>query len=444
MGFSTNTFLFIFLLGTLAVYIPTALFLPRLKVPVLLAASLIFYSWADVTALPVLLVMTLINYGCGILIERYRAAGQSRYETLFLAVGIVLDLAILIFFKYARFILGISFMSLSGIAYLVDVYREKVKAQRSIITFALFISFFVKIVEGPIVRYSDVTRQMNRPEFSAARFTEGIRRFSVGLAKKVLLADQIGVVAHDILGTTNNSPILAWLGIISYTIQLYLDFSGYTDMAIGLGKMFGIDFKENFNNPYISQSITEFWRRWHMSLSKWLRDYFYIPIGGSRSGNTYVNLFLTFLLAGFWHGATLNYIVWGAWNGIILCIERYLKKHSKIVLPELVRHAITLLLIMIGWVFFYFEDFSQALAFLPTLIGLGSTWNSGFTLRWYLSQRMVLTLLAGIICCTPTLDRIEEKMRENRIWDLAYLALLGVSIMIVMSSTFQTFLYIRY
>ena len=215
-------------------------------------------------------------------------------------------------------------------------------------------------------------------------------------------------------------------------------------MAIGLGKMFGIDFKENFNNPYISQSITEFWRRWHMSLSKWLRDYFYIPIGGSRSGNTYVNLFLTFLLAGFWHGATLNYIVWGAWNGIILCIERYLKKHSKIVLPELVRHAITLLLIMIGWVFFYFEDFNQALAFLPTLIGLGSTWNSGFTLRWYLSQRMVLTLLAGIICCTPTLDRIEEKMRENRIWDLAYLGLLGVSIMIVMSSTFQTFLYIRY
>ena len=168
MGFSTNTFLFIFLLGTLAVYIPAALFLPRLKVPVLLAASLIFYSWADVTALPVLLAMILINYGCGILMEKYRAAGQSRYETLFLAVGIVLDLAILIFFKYARFILGISFMSLSGIAYLVDVFREKVKAQRNIITFALFMSFFVKIVEGPIIRYSDVTRQMNRPEFSTA------------------------------------------------------------------------------------------------------------------------------------------------------------------------------------------------------------------------------------------------------------------------------------
>ena len=208
--------------------------------------------------------------------------------------------------------------------------------------------------------------------------------------------------------------------------------------------MFGIDFKENFNNPYISMSLTEFWHRWHMSLSKWLRDYFYIPIGGSRSGNTYINLFLTFLLAGFWHGATLNYIIWGAWNGVILCVERYLKRNSRIILPDLVGHMITLFLIMIGWVFFYFENFNDALVFLPSLFGLGSTWNSGFTLRWYLSQRMVLTLIAGIVCCTPTLDRIEEKMRENRIWDLAYLGLLAVSILVVMSSTFQTFLYIRY
>ncbi len=443
MGFSTNTFLFIFLLGTLIVYIPVRLLIPKLSTVVLLAASLIFYSWADVSALPVLGVIILVNYAAGIAIGNVRKEKRT-LAGIILAAVIVFNVALLIYFKYAKFILGISFMSLSAISYQVDVFRNKVKAQVNPLTFALYLSFFVKIVEGPISRYADIEEQLKLPAFSSERFAEGIRRFSVGLGKKVLLADQVGVIAHDILSLTNTSTALSWLGIISFTLQLYLDFSGYTDMAIGLGKMFGFDFKENFNNPYTADSLTDFWRRWHISLSSWLRDYVYIPIGGSRSGITYVNLFITFLIAGFWHGATWNYIVWGAWNGLILCIERFGKKHTSIRFPNFLRHVITLLVIVIGWVFFYFEDLGAGMAFLPTLIGLGTTGNSGFTLRWFLSERNVVVLFFSVLASTSLFDFIGEKMREKRIWDLGYLAILAVSILIVMSSTFQTFLYFKY
>ncbi len=208
--------------------------------------------------------------------------------------------------------------------------------------------------------------------------------------------------------------------------------------------MFGFDFKENFNNPYTSTSLTEFWRRWHMTLSHWLRDYIYIPIGGSRTGITYVNLMVTFLIAGFWHGATWNYIVWGAWNGLILCIERFFMKHSKIRLPEFLKHLITLFVIVIGWVFFYFEDLNAGMAFLPTLFGMGTTGVSGFTLRWFLSERNVVVLFISALACTSLFDFLGEKMREKRIWDICYLGILAVSILIVMSSTFQTFLYFKY
>ena len=444
MGFSTNTFLFIFLLGTLAIYIPVSLILPRLRVFILLVVSIVFYAWASVKALPVLAVITILNYTAGLLLDKAKKREIDIKPIIILGISIFLDVSILIFYKYTTFILGISFMSLSGISYLADIYRGKVRAQKDFLSFALYMSFFVKIVEGPIIRYSDISKQLRRPEVSIERFTEGIRRFSVGLAKKVLLADQIGVVAHDILGTTNNSPALAWLGIISYTLQLYLDFSGYTDMAIGLAKMFGFDFKENFNNPYISLSLSEFWRRWHISLSNWLRDYIYIPIGGSKSGIPYLNLFITFLIAGFWHGATWNYCLWGAWNGLILCLERWGDRHLHVEFPVIIRRIVTLLVIVIGWVFFYFEDIGQGLAFLPSLIGLNSTWNSGFTLRWYLSQRNIMILIVSVIACTPVFDKLGERFRRKRIWDLFYLALLGISILIVMSSTFQSFLYIRY
>ncbi|MDO4805002.1 MAG: MBOAT family O-acyltransferase [Lachnospiraceae bacterium] len=444
MGFSTNTFLFVFLLGTLAVYIPVSLILPRLRVTVLLIASVIFYAWASVSALPVLFLLIIINYLAGIAIDRSKKGLIDVKPVTALGISVFIDVAILIIFKYTKFILGISFMTLSGISYLADIYRGKVKAQINIIRYALYMAFFVKIIEGPIVRYSDVSDQIRKPEVSLERFTEGIRRFSVGLAKKVLLADQLGVVAHDILGTSNNSPALAWLGIISYTLQLYLDFSGYTDMAIGLAKMFGFDFKENFNNPYVSLSLSEFWRRWHISLSRWLRDYIYIPLGGSKSGMTYLNLFVTFLIAGFWHGATWNYCIWGAWNGLILCIERWGRRHVRFTFPVIVRRIVTLFVIVIGWVFFYFEDIGEGFRFLPTLFGYGSTWNSGFTLRWYLSQRIITILFISVIACTPIFDKMGERFRKNRLWDLFYLGLLAVSILIVMSSTFQSFLYIRY
>ena len=443
MGFSTNAFLFIFLVGTLGVYIPVRLLIPRLGTLVLLAASLVFYSWMDVTALPVLGIIILVNYLAGIAIGSL-GKEKKNISALIMAAVIVFNVALLIYFKYAKFILGISFMSLSAISYQVDIFRNKVKAQKNPLTFALYLSFFVKIVEGPIARYSDMEAQLKLPAFSSERFAEGIRRFSVGLGKKVLLADQIGVIAHDILSLTNTSPALSWLGIISFTMQLYLDFSGYTDMAIGLGKMFGFDFKENFNNPYTATSLTAFWRRWHMTLSHWLRDYIYIPIGGSRTGITYVNLMVTFLIAGFWHGATWNYIVWGAWNGLILCIERFFMKHSSIQLPNFLKHLLTLFVIVIGWVFFYFEDLSAGMAFLPTLFGLGTTGISGFTLRWFLSERNVVLLFISALACTSLFDFLREKMREKRIWDLCYLAILAVSILIVMSSTFQTFLYFKY
>lgn len=305
--------------------------------------------------------------------------------------------------------------------------------------------FFFRENNGKtIIRYSDVSKQIRKPSFTADRFAEGIRRFSIGLGKKVLLADQIGVVAHDILTASNNSPAIAWLGIISYTLQLYLDFSGYSDMAIGLGKMFGFDFKENFNNPYVSTSLTDFWRRWHISLSNWLRDYIYIPIGGSRSGITYVNLFVTFLIAGFWHGATWNFILWGGWHGLILCIEKFARKHSDFHFPVFFQHVFTLLFIVIGWVFFYFNTVSGGFTFLASLFGLTGNMNSGYTLAWYLSQKTIVVLIVSIVACTPAFDRLGEKMRENRWWDLGYLAILAFSLFAVMSSTFQSFLYFKY
>lgn len=444
MGFSTNTFLFIFLISLLLVYIPVALFLPKLRIAVLLIASFVFYAWASYKAIPVLIILILIDYIFGMLVDMECQRERRRRSVLLLAIPIILNVGILIYFKYAEFVLGISFMTLSGISYLVDIYRRKIQAQKNILDFALYLSFFVKITEGPIIRYSDVSKQIRKPSFTADRFAEGIRRFSIGLGKKVLLADQIGVVAHDILTASNNSPAIAWLGIISYTLQLYLDFSGYSDMAIGLGKMFGFDFKENFNNPYVSTSLTDFWRRWHISLSNWLRDYIYIPIGGSRSGITYVNLFVTFLIAGFWHGATWNFILWGGWHGLILCIEKFARKHSDFHFPVFLQHVFTLLFIVIGWVFFYFNTVSGGFTFLASLFGLTGNMNSGYTLAWYLSQKTIVVLIVSIVACTPAFDRLGEKMRENRWWDLGYLAILAFSLFAVMSSTFQSFLYFKY
>jgi alginate O-acetyltransferase complex protein AlgI len=369
---------------------------------------------------------------------------KKKLSGVFLAAVIVFNIAMLIFFKYVRFIPGISFISLSAISCQVDIFRSRVKAETNLFRYALYLSFFVKIAEGPIVRYADIRRQLRIPAFSSGRFAEGVRRFSVGLGKKVLLADRVGVIAHDILSLTDTSPLLSWLGIISFSLQLYLDFSGYSDMAIGLGKMFGFDFRENFNNPYMASSLTYFWRRWHISLSSFLRDYVYIPIGGSRTGSTYVNLFVTFLIAGFWHNATWNYIVWGAWNGLILCIERFFGRHTSVKLPGILKHLITLFVIVIGWVFFCFEDLNAGLDFLLALFGIGTTGNSGFTLRWFLSVRNVVVLCLSVLASTSLPGFLGRKMREKRIWDLSYLAILAVSILVVMSSTFRTFLYFKY
>ncbi|MCR5295633.1 MAG: hypothetical protein K6E30_10775 [Lachnospiraceae bacterium] len=398
----------------------------------------------DLSALPVLVVIVAVNYLAGIWIAHEKKKNRERAAAVLLFFAIVFNVGLLVYFKYAKFVLGISFMSLSAISYQADIYRKKIQAAVNPLAFALYLSFFGKIIEGPVVRYADIHTQLSCPDFTSERFVEGIRRFAEGLAKKVLLADRVGVIAHEILGLDNLSPDLAWLGLISFTLQIYLDFAGYSDMAIGLGKMFGLDFKENFDNPYMSVSLTEFWHRWHISLSRWLRDYVYIPLGGSRIGIIYINLLLTFLIAGFWHGVTWNYILWGAWNGLILCFERFWNQKIGVRSPKFIGHIFTLLVVMIGWALFYFEDVGAGAHFLMMLIGMNTTGVSGFTLRWFLSERNVLVLIFSLLACTTFSDRLGVSMRKHRICDFVYLGLLGFCILIVMSSSFQSFLYFKY
>ena len=430
MVFSSITFLFFFLPAVLVLYALAG----RWRNLLLLLVSLLFYAWGEGVYLVVMLTSICLNYGCGRLIGRW--LGEPPLAKLALAGSLLVNFSLLAFFKYANFIvdngnalltaaqlpplllspvhlpIGISFFTFQAVSYLIDIYRRKVEPQRNIIDLGLYIALFPQLIAGPIVRYSDIARELACRQVDIAGLAAGIQRFLFGLSKKVLLANPMAFTADKIfaLPGAELSPGLAWLGAICYTFQIYFDFSGYSDMAIGLGRMFGFHFLENFNYPYISRSIQEFWQRWHMSLSSWFRDYLYIPLGGNRQGTsrTYLNLVTVFLLCGLWHGASWTFICWGLYHGAFLVAERSFLGRAVQRLWWPLRHLYALLIIIFGWVLFRSLTLADGLAYLATMLNLLAPTNWQIVM-FHLDPKTLFELVLATLFALPILPFFEHK-----------------------------------
>ena len=385
MVFSSLTFLFGFLPCVLAVYFLAP---NKAKNAILFAFSLLFYAWGEPVYVGLMLFSTALDYTCGRAVERYRGTPKAKIGLL---VSVVVNLSLLCFFKYTDFLIGtvndifgssipllnlplpigISFYTFQTMSYTIDVYRGEAKAQRNILSFGAYVSLFPQLIAGPIVRYQTIADQLNGRVHSFDKFGEGVRRFVCGLGKKVLLANNIGLLWSTISKMDGLTVVSAWLGIVAFAFQIYFDFSGYPDMAIGLGKMFGFDFLENFDHPYCAKSVTEFWRRWYISMGTWFRDYVYIPLGGNRRGLAVQlrNIAIVWLLTGFWHGASWNYVLWGAFYGVLLIFEKFFLLARLKKAPAAVGHLYTLLCVAVGWVLFAFEDIGAGLAYVKTMFG---------------------------------------------------------------------------
>jgi alginate O-acetyltransferase complex protein AlgI len=424
--FSSLLFLWLFLPLVLLVYLP----LPqRGRNAWLLLASLVFYAWGGVSYSAVLWASIGINYACG----RALARNPQRWV---LALGVGGNLSLLAIFKYANFFteninellrwqsippfelprialpLGISFYTFQAISYLVDVYRGTTPGQRSLPRLALFISLFPQLIAGPIVRYHVIAEQLKQRTVGWADLAIGLRRFLIGLAKKVLLANNFALLADEIfnLDPATMSPATAWAGAGLYALQIFFDFSGYSDMAIGLGRLFGFRIPENFNYPYISRSIREFWRRWHITLSEWFRDYLYIPLGGNRGGRraTYRNLLIVFLLTGLWHGAAWHFLIWGLWHGFFMVLERQ-RWFPR--LPVAVAHGYALLVVLLGWVLFNADDITHATGYLVAMFG-GNAEITVFDWAFYWDRKLTLASIVGLLACTPVFARTGEWLEQ--------------------------------
>lgn len=462
MVFSSLFFLFLFLPLVILIYFMCPV---PWRNSFLLIASLLFYAWGEPKYIILMLLSILVNY----LLVRNMEKGARQKKYLFMS-ALIFNLFMLGFFKYYDFLIenlnhlfslqlreqnlplpiGISFYTFQILSYVIDVYVGKIKIQKNIISFALYVTMFPQLVAGPIVKYADIEKQLlNRTE-SFEKMGMGAERFIQGLAKKVLLANNIGFLFTTIqsLELASLSLLTAWIGMIAFTLQIYFDFSGYSDMAIGLGKMFGFDFLENFNYPYISKSVTEFWRRWHMSLGGWFREYVYIPLGGNRLGikKQMLNLLIVWLLTGLWHGASWNFVMWGGYYGILLFIEKLLLKRWIEKWPQLVRHLYTLLLVMIGWTFFSIENLSQAIEYLSVMFGFAGHALFDSTAIHYLISYGGLLLL-GVICSTPLLSLILTKLKAKGFGSVVILIqviLLLLSTAYLVTTTYNPFLYFRF
>ncbi|WP_330362561.1 MBOAT family O-acyltransferase [[Clostridium] dakarense] len=393
---------------------------------ILLLISLVFYAWGEPVYVLLMIFTTIFNFIMGRVIDSNKRSIKCKNILIF---TVLVNIFILGFFKYYGFLIeninmifsldiaykqlplpvGISFYTFQILSYVVDVYLGKAKVQKNLISLGLYVTMFPQLVAGPIVRYQDIDRQLTYREESISKFGLGADRFTRGLCKKVLLANNIGIIWTTIQSTNLNdiSVLTSWIGIVAYTFQIYFDFSGYSDMAIGLGKMFGFDFIENFNYPYISTSVSEFWRRWHISLGSWFKEYIYIPLGGNRVSKlkSIRNIFTVWLLTGLWHGASWNFIVWGLYYGTILFIEKTILSKLLERLPKLLRHIYTMLLIMIGWVFFGSETLSYALNYIGVMFGLSGNKLLDSMGLYYLYTNLILFIVLSL-CSTPIVSKI--------------------------------------
>lgn len=471
MIFTSPTFLFGFLPLTLVLYFLSP---KSVKNTILLGMSLLFYAWGECVYLLVMIASITVNYSVGIWLD------YSNQKKKVLLVGVGLNLVILLHFKYLNFLienwnkfigtdhglsltppdihlpLGISFFTFQAISYLVDVYRNDAKVQKNIFHLALYISLFPQLIAGPIVRFSDVNDQIESRTHKLSDFSLGIERFIFGLSKKMWLANPMGELSDLIFQLSSDERTLpiAWIGIIAYGLQIYFDFSGYSDMAIGLGKMFGFHFLENFNYPYISRSIREFWRRWHISLSTWFRDYLYIPLGGSRvrTSRTYFNLFCVFIVTGFWHGASWNFLIWGLFHGTFLAIEHAGGHKLLNKLPGVIQHSYTIIIVLIGWVFFRSESLNDSIVYVSDMFNFNNIWTNQFQILSIISKETMIVSCFALVIVFPVFPYFKTKLLKlipfpSFIYlsrSIILLSLFGFCTLKVASSTYNPFIYFRF
>ena len=460
MLFSSIPFLYYFLPVVLAVYFAV----PRgAKNTVLLLSSLVFYGWGEPKLLFLMIFTIVLFWGCGLAMGR---AGE-RQKIVWLLVSVVISVALLGLFKYADFFIG-SFNSLTGLgipmlrlalpvgisfytfqclSYTIDVYRGQVPPQKNILSFGAYVSMFPQLIAGPIVRYSDIARQLEHRTHSWEQGLCGMRRFLVGLSKKVILADNFALLIKLFRESGEKSVLFYWLYALAFLFNIYFDFSGYSDMAIGLGRIFGFDFPENFNYPYLSKSVTEFWRRWHMTLGSWFRDYVYIPMGGNRvsRGRWVFNILTVWMLTGLWHGAAWNFVVWGLFFGVMLMIEKWVPALQK--LPGLLRHGYVLLAVIFSFVLFNAESLSMAAGDLAGLLGLGGVPLITDPALYYLKSYGVL-FAAGILGSTPVVKQSACRLENTTVGKILEPVVLAVLLLVctayLVDGSFSPFLYFRF
>ena len=462
MVFNSIFFIFCFLPVFMLIYY---LVPGKLRNLILFLGSLVFYAWGEPVYVILMLFSSIFNYYMGAELERLYY--DEKRQKLNLVFAVIVNLGILVFFKYYGFLLntiggitglhiphpelslpiGLSFYTFRNLSYLFDVYLSKISAQHNFLTFATYSTMFPYTSAGPIVRYTDIQEQLNRRSINITRFGMGAELFIKGLAKKVILADNLSALYAGICGTSRMSVLTAWIGIFAYTMQLYFDFSGYSDMAIGLGKMLGFDFKKNFDYPYISTSVSEFWRRWHISLGSWFRDYIYIPLGGNRvSTLKHVrNILVVWALTGLWHGASWNFVLWGVYYGLFLLLEKFVLTSLLERLPQWLRIAYTMFVVMIGWVFFSQTDFSALGTYLGTLFGIGAAGFADNTALYYLKTGFILFVIS-ILACSPGLyQRFKRLLQRSPMTAvLVNFILLALSIAYMVYNSYTPFLYAKF
>ncbi len=470
MVFSSLLFLFRFLPITMLAYY---LLPKKMHNLVLFIASLIFYAWGEPVYVVLILFSTVLDYCCGWFVHAMQEKGQSNKAKLGVLVSAVVNLGLLGFFKYANFLLrtihtitglsvpvlhlalpiGISFYTFQTMSYTIDVYRKDAPVQKNFIAFGAYVSLFPQLIAGPIIRYKDLADQMIDRTFSLDLFTMGVMRFIVGLGKKVLIANQVGALWHQIAKMGGGlTTATSWIGILAYTLQIYFDFSGYSDMAIGLGGMFGFRFPENFNYPYESRSITEFWRRWHMTLGTWFKEYVYIPLGGNRKGfkRQMFNIAVVWILTGLWHGAYMNFVLWGVYYGVLLIIEKFLWKKYLSKVPAVFQHIFTMFFVMIGWSLFCYQDMAHANAYFNALFFHA---HAGLFNRetLYLLSSYGALLIIGCIGSLSIVKKVVNRLFFTKETTFGYLLksafvvlIFGACLAMLVNSSYNPFLYFRF
>ena len=456
MVFSSLIFLFFFLPIVIILYYISPRFI---RLAILFIASLIFYSWGEPVYIYLIIFSTILDYTMGLLIHKF--SHNQNLRILFLIISVAVNLSMLGFFKYADFFInsinsvfntsfsslslplpiGISFYTFQTLSYTIDVFRNKIKVQKNIISFGAYVALFPQLIAGPIVTYESIENDINnKRRESMDLFNVGVSRFIEGLSKKVIIANNMGYLFETIkqIEFSRMSTLTSWLCILAYFFQIYFDFSGYSDMAIGLGKMFGFNFNENFNYPYVSKSITEFWRRWHISLGSWFKEYVYIPLGGNKK-NKYINIFVVWFLTGFWHGANWNFIIWGLYFFVIIMIEKMflLKVLNKC---KIISRIYLIFLLLIGWVLFVFEDMNYMFSFFKKMFSYDNFIDSTFV---YYATTFSLYFLISILFSTPLMSKLKSKLPAY-ISNSFLILCLAISIAFIVSSSFNPFLYFRF